>query len=501
MSKRFKLIGVVVGVAIVAAAALGTMAFTRAQTAAAASTVAAAATAAAAVDAATVRAEAAALRSDNVAARNATRRDELEVALAAAEVKADAWKRMALRGLRALEHSCLPGASAQEKLREFISQAGRDEPDAAVRLASRFIDVVGAIDREIEEEQRIREGLQCLLALLCDNVRQLAPDEVWLAGQLEPIRALLAGPIRSAQIAVAESRLASLIAQQTTARKGLKEAKIALTEMLATLLDRVGAMDTSAQSFSETVSSFQAELTGLDDASALARVVQGLLAATSTVRNQIDASRADLVEARKKVETYEARVSELEQQLSQVSTLVQKDPLTNALNRRGLERAFEVETARARRYGTPLTLALMDLDDFKKVNDTLGHVAGDRALIHFVTTVHATMRPTDLTARAGGEEFSVLFPATDLQQAAEVVERLQRDLAQRPFAFENQRTILSFSSGVAQWQAGESLEDLMKRADAGLYEAKRAGKNRVVSVKTTAPGPSKEPTASSAGSA
>ena len=477
----------------------GAGAATAAQAAGAAATAtaaAAAAASAAAVEAAALRTEAAAQRSDAVAARNAARQDDLEAALAAANQQADAWKRMAMRGLRALEHSCLPGASAQEKLREFIAQAGRDEPDAVVRLASRFIDVVGAIDREIEEEQRIREGLQRLLALLCDNVRQLAPDEVWLAGQLEPIRALLAGPIRSAQIAVAESRLAALIAQQTTARKGLKEAKIALTEMLTTLLDRVGAMDSSAECFSETVSSFQAELTGLDDASAVARIIEGLLAATSTVRNQIDASRADLVEARKKVEAYEARVSELEQQLSQVSTLVQKDPLTNALNRRGLEQAFQVESARAARYGTPLTLALMDLDDFKKVNDTLGHVAGDRALIHFVTTVHATMRPTDLTARAGGEEFSVLFPATDLKAAAEAVERLQRELAQRPFAFENERMLLSFSSGVAQWQPGESLEDLMKRSDAGLYEAKRSGKNRVVRVKVRPPGPPKEPAGS-----
>ena len=102
-------------------------------------------------------------------------------------------------------------------------------------------------------------------------------------------------------------------------------------------------------------------------------------------------------------------MSELEHQLSTVSTLVQKDPLTNALNRRGLEEAFRVESARAERYRSPLTLAMLDLDNFKRVNDTLGHVAGDRALIHFVTTAHATLRPTDLTARYGGEEFGVLL--------------------------------------------------------------------------------------------
>lgn len=421
------------------------------------------------------------------AAAGAAGAHEPAAELAAANARAEAWKRMALRGLRALEHSCLPGAPAQEKLREFIANAGKDEPESAGRLSSRFIDVVAAIDREIEEEQRIREGLQRLLALLCDNMRQLAPDEVWLAGQLEPIRALLAGPIRSAQISVAESRLAALIAQQTSARNGLREAKIALTQMLTRLIERVGAMDSSAESFSETVGAFQVELEGLDDASAVAQIVRGLLSAAQTVRDQIEASRSDLAEARKRVEDYEARVSELEHQLTQVSALVQKDPLTNAWNRRGLEQAFRVESARAARYRLPLTLGLMDLDDFKKVNDTLGHVAGDRALIHFVTTAHATLRPTDFTARPGGEEFIVLFPATELAAGAEAVERLQRELAQRPFAFEGQRTLLSFSAGVAEWNPGESLEDLVKRADAGLYEAKRQGKNRVVRAKPKPP--------------
>ena len=419
-------------------------------------------------------------RGPTAAARYAGADRDLEAALAAANARGEAWQQVAMRSLRALENSCMPEAAAREKLREYIAQASVAEPDAAARLGPRFIDVVTAVDREIVEEQRIRAGLQRLLALLCDNVGQLAPDEIWLAGQLEPIRALLAGPIRSAQIAAAESRLAALIAQQSTARRGLQEAKIALTEMLSTLLERVGAMGSSAEQFNDKVGAFQVELSRAPDVATLSRIVHGLLSETQTVRDQIDASRADLAEARKKVEVYEARVSELEHQLTQVSTLVQKDPLTNALNRRGLEEAFRVESARATRYQSPLALAMMDLDDFKRVNDTLGHVAGDRALIHFVTTVHATMRPTDLTARYGGEEFGVLFPATSLPEAAEAVERLQRELAQRNFQFESERLAMTFSAGIAQWKPGESLEQLMKRADACLYEAKKSGKNRVV---------------------
>jgi diguanylate cyclase len=107
-------------------------------------------------------------------------------------------------------------------------------------------------------------------------------------------------------------------------------------------------------------------------------------------------------------------------------------------------------------------------------------VAGDRALIHFVTTVHATMRPTDLTARSGGEEFAVLFPACSMQDGVEAIDRLQREMARRPFQYEHERLGLTFSAGVTQWRPGETLEQLMQRADASLYEAKKSGKNRVL---------------------
>jgi diguanylate cyclase len=391
---------------------------------------------------------------------------------AAPDGRAEAWRRFALRCLRALEQACIDSEPTREKLHGYLAQ----QADATLPP----IEWVLAVEREVSEQERIRGGLQRLLAQLCENLAKLAPEEAWLGNLLEPVRALLGGSIRPAQIAVAERRLAILADQQGAAHRGLHEAKVALTEVLAKLLERIGAMDDSTEKFDDRVGSYQQQLQQSPDVEALARIVHGLLADTRSVRDQIASSRTELAEARKKVSAYEARVSQLEHQLSEVSTLVQKDPLTNALNRRGLEQAFRTESARAQRYDAPLTLAMMDLDNFKQVNDRLGHVAGDRALIHFVTTVHATMRPTDLTARSGGEEFAVLFPACSVKDGAEAVERLQRELARRPFQFEKERLVLTFSAGVAEWRPGETLEQVMQRADASLYAAKRAGKNRVL---------------------
>lgn len=405
---------------------------------------------------------------------------QIEAAAASARAEADAWRQVALRSMRLLEQSCGEGTPAAARLRAYAerhsSQLSKHDVD---KLLARFTDAVREIDRQIAEEHKIREGLQRLLALLCDNMKSLTPEEAWLAGQLEPIRALLGGPIRSAALQQAEARLAQIIAQQATARRSLQEAKFALKQMLATLVERIGSMSSSTGRFYEQVGGYQKRLEGAADLQTLSAIVAGLLTDTQTVRTEIEQSREELLAARKKVETYEARVRELERELTQVSALVQKDPLTFALNRRGLAEAFRIETARATRYGAALGFVMLDLDDFKKLNDSLGHVAGDRALVHVASLMQAIVRPTDLIARLGGEEFALLLPATDVGEAAATAERLQRELAKRGFQFDGRAWPLAFSAGAVQWRNGESLEEMIRRADRALYEAKRAGKNRV----------------------
>lgn len=406
--------------------------------------------------------------------------ERLRAQLAIAQGAAEAWKQVALRAARVVEHGCAEGSPAQLKLREYMQQHARPLPDSDLdKLVPRFVDVVAAIDREQAEEHKVRAGLQRLLALLCDNMKTLSPEEAWLAGQLEPIRALLSGPMQSQLLAEAEARLSHVISQQAGARRSLHEAKLALKEMLATLIERIGTMGSSTGRFYEQVGAYQAELEKATDFETLSRVIKGLLADTQIVRTDIQQSREDLMNARRKVEAYEQRVKQLERELMQVSTLVQKDPLTHALNRRGLEEAFRIETARSQRYGTPLALAIIDLDDFKKLNDSLGHLAGDRALVHLLTVMQAALRPTDVVARIGGEEFAILFSSTSLDDAAAAAERLQQELAARPFQHEGARQALSFSGGLSVWQSGEPLEPLLKRADEAMYRAKRAGKNRV----------------------
>ena len=125
-------------------------------------------------------------------------------------------------------------------------------------------------------------------------------------------------------------------------------------------------------------------------------------------------------------------------------------------------------------------MAMLDIDNFKSLNDTLGHATGDAALAHLATVTREAMRPQDTLARYGGEEFVILLPDTPLNKGIEAMTRLQRELTKRFFLAGTEKILITFSAGVAQMAANESGLETIKRADQAMYLAKRSGKNRVL---------------------
>jgi diguanylate cyclase len=145
-----------------------------------------------------------------------------------------------------------------------------------------------------------------------------------------------------------------------------------------------------------------------------------------------------------------------------------------------MDEAFDREFERADRHNTPLSLAMLDIDHFKRINDSMGHSTGDMALAHLAKVVKSVLRSTDILARYGGEEFVILLPGTKQFDAVNVVMGVQRDLTKNFFMHNNERVLITFSAGVAERLTGETVDEVLPRADAALYEAKRAGRNRVV---------------------
>ncbi|MCE8002403.1 GGDEF domain-containing protein [Billgrantia ethanolica] len=155
------------------------------------------------------------------------------------------------------------------------------------------------------------------------------------------------------------------------------------------------------------------------------------------------------------------------------------DDLTGLANRRRLMSRLDEEIARSNRHGSPLSLMLIDLDHFKRVNDTWGHLQGDQVLAEFATLCHEMLREEDVIGRLGGEEFAVVLPLTPLVASSPLAERLRREIAEYDFGISSGQ--LTASIGLAEYRLGEPRDALIERADRSLYAAKRQGRNRVVS--------------------
>jgi two-component system cell cycle response regulator len=168
-------------------------------------------------------------------------------------------------------------------------------------------------------------------------------------------------------------------------------------------------------------------------------------------------------------------------ELAALADLALRDPLTGLPNRRAFEEALRREVARARRSGVPLAIAALDVDHFKRVNDAHGHAAGDAVLAAVAARAAAALRAGDLLARVGGEEFTALLPGAGLDDAAEVAGRVRAAIAAAPIEAAGRSLAVTISLGCAALEpADQDGAALLARADDRLYQAKRAGRDRVV---------------------
>lgn len=171
---------------------------------------------------------------------------------------------------------------------------------------------------------------------------------------------------------------------------------------------------------------------------------------------------------------------ELRRRKEEAELLARMDVLTGIPNRRAFMLSAEQEVLRAQRYGSSLTVAVLDLDHFKNINDTYGHATGDHALINRANLLAASVREVDTVGRLGGEEFAILMPGTPLSEAIQAVERIRQAFEQNPVSFGDQLIRSTASFGVAEYPGADPTVDaLLAKADGALYLAKARGRNRV----------------------
>lgn len=173
-------------------------------------------------------------------------------------------------------------------------------------------------------------------------------------------------------------------------------------------------------------------------------------------------------------EQFLALITGMEERIAQLELVAVRDPLTGAFNRTGFDHAWRREKSIVERDGRSLSLAFLDLDHFKNVNDTYGHDVGDRVLTMFADIVRAVIRPSDVFGRYGGEEFVLLMPGVVVKDAVAVLERIK----ERALRLSSPK--VTFSAGVTGVFTNDSQEEATKRADNAMYAAKHQGRDRII---------------------
>lgn len=393
------------------------------------------------------------------------------------------WRDMLLR---AFELVIIPNLEAvpeiHQKAVNLLARMQKASNEQSLMIcAADLKSILLSLEMQRDQQSRIHESLLQLLRLVLSSMGEMVQTEdQWLYGQTTVISDIVSRPVSLNTLYDAESSLKELVYKQAQLKPALTEAKDTLKKMVTTFVDRLVEMTESTSDYHDKIEAYQQKIATTDNIGELNVLLNSILDDTRSIGLTVQRTRDEFMNSQKQAMAAEKRIQELTAELDYIGQVAHQDYLTGALNRRGMDEALEREFSRANRHGTTLCVAMLDIDHFKKLNDTLGHATGDEALTYLVKVLKEVLRTTDVLARYGGEEFIIILPDTPQDEAVKVITRVQRELTKNFFMHNNERVLITFSAGVAERHLDETPEALIPRADAALYKAKHSGRNQVV---------------------
>lgn len=378
----------------------------------------------------------------------------------------------------------------QHWLAEVTSATSASE---VYRLAQRLATLVdGPARRATEALLSCNEGLLQLLERL--------EFPVEAQGRLQTLRERLEKPITPDRWQGVLTEVVELIA---AVRNRAQREKQELEEFLTQVTEHLDALDKHVRSVEsdrsdsldsargldaavrEQVRSIHSSVEQADDLTQLKQNIQERLENIGSHMEQFrdveerrsDTAQKRIVQLTQRLQSLEGEVVDLHERVGRERRLALLDSLTGTYNRMAYEQRVDEEYERWKRSREPLTLIIIDVDNFKRVNDTYGHKAGDKVLSTIGELLRKRVRASDFLARYGGEEFVILLPGTKTDDAFEVAEQLRKEIARCGFHYRNDGVAITVCCGIASFAASDQPDSVFERADAALYKAKQAGKN------------------------
>ena len=380
--------------------------------------------------------------------------------------------------LVALPRDQAQSSEAADALRAALAQSRATDLAEPTETQTELTQACEQAQRVIEHRHHLIEQLTDLCRSLTDSLVDLSEDDSWVQGQCQAMRHQLDEGLHSRGVRHMQQLLSDTRTRQLELKHEREAARKALKDLIHQMLQQIALLGSTTDRFQTKLGVYAETIGAADSLQSLTGLVREMVEESREVQSVVTQTQTRLQTEHARATELTDRVRLLEDEIRKLSDEVSTDPLTQIANRRGLLRSFEAEQARVERQGTPLAVGLLDIDNFKRLNDQLGHQTGDEALKFLARRVSESLRPVDVVARYGGEEFVVMLPDTPLDEAQLVLTRLQRNLSAEFFTHDARKVFITFSAGVTTYRSGEAIEAALDRADVAMYEAKRTGKNR-----------------------
>lgn len=371
-------------------------------------------------------------------------------------------------------------ALARELIAAWLSHAGAEDPLATqLRMLALRLESEPAASETSGLLRRIRELAPDASGTGDTGSEVSPPSPVSSSSQesTEPMQSVL--PTERATSDEPES-VDNAQRGDASYRRHLAEKRERIQKIQSALMQQMNEVIRQNEKFGVLLEIEESSLREADTMNELIDLKSALVSEVDRMRGSHQALTQKLDVAAKYLQIIGTEGKHLNDELTRAHILSLTDELTDLPNRRAFLRRLEDEVARVQRYGYPLSLALIDMDSFKSINDRYGHGAGDEVLRNFAANMLSVFRHHDMVARYGGEEFAVLLPNTDRNGALRALEKVKKRTSESSYRFDGKTMAMpTFSAGISLYKPGETPSSLIERADKALYQAKRLGRNRI----------------------